>query len=121
MKIVTILSSRLQGSSALFWKEFLCFTKGTTKRYCVFSGTYELLDIARNHLNAETGEIDIPSKIDGKTVVDVVGDWIIGGNITAQIPGEEYEFDTLSDENLLPWFISNGWSDDYEKLAALIL
>ena len=66
-------------------------------------------------------EYEMPSKIDGKTVVDVVGDWIIGGNLTVQTPAEQYEFDTLLDENLLSWFILNGWSDDYRKLAALIL
>jgi hypothetical protein len=121
MKIVTILSSRIQGSSALFWREFLCFSKGTTKRYCVFCGTYELLDLAKNHMNTETGEYELPPKIDGKTVIDVVGDWIIGGNLTVQTPSEYYEFDTLLDENLLTWFISNRWPDDYKKLAALIL
>lgn len=121
MRIVTIVSSRVQGSPGLHWNEYLCFSKGSLRRYRIFTGTYELLDISTHYLNVETGKYETPAKIGEKSVVDIVGDWVVGGNITSQTPGEEYEFDTLLDKDLLNWFISNGWSDDYGKIAALII
>ncbi|MFM8606329.1 MAG: hypothetical protein ACKOBC_00010 [Hyphomicrobiales bacterium] len=121
MPIVTIISSRKYGSSARSWNEYLCLAKGKKKRHQIFTGSYELLDLSKNYLNQESGRYDVPQTIGGKTVTDVIGDWVVGGNITFQDLHDQYEFDNLQDEHLLAWILEQNWSVDYEKVVGILI
>lgn len=106
-----VIASREVSSMVSSWTEFLCVeldAEGTAFR--LFTGRYEALDEVHAYINPDTEQLDLPEEIDGKKVVGVEDDYVIGGDLT---PFEEDELLSLEDpdsEIVCSWLEAKNWT-----------
>lgn len=106
----TILASREVSSMASAWREFLCLTQGNVKNYRLFTGQYEALVSAYDYFNEETEEYKLPDEIDGKAVVGIEDEYIVGGDLQWSDVSKTVEFEEIKDPAIAEWLSASGWS-----------
>ena len=101
-RALAVLSRREESSMVSTWNVALCFCAGDDKRYRILEGRYTALAEAATYYNEETEEYELPTEINGLTVVGLEGDYIVGGELDWCNPEETVQFNDLADKELKP-------------------
>lgn len=109
-KQIEVLAEREESSMASTCTKYLCLQFGDSKAYCLFTGMYEGLEQASEYFNEDTEDYDLPEEIDGKKVVGIDDETVIGGDPSWSTSDEVIEFDTIADLALNKWLKEQGWS-----------
>lgn len=121
-KGVIELAEREQSSIVSTWTEFLTLSSGQSKKYLIASAGYEALAEIHEFFNEDKDDYDeIPEEINGQKVVQIEGEYIVGGPLIINSDYSGLEFDDPSDSELSTWLIDSGWdkltSNDIIKKA----
>jgi len=111
-----ILASREQSSMVSTWTEYLCLQRDEAGAFKLFTGQYEALAERDQFFNEETDEYDIPEEIDGKAVVGLEDDYVVGGDLGYFDEQQTISFKSPDDEALTEWLVSSGWSDKVDTV-----
>lgn len=111
-----ILASRVQSSMVSSWTEYLCLQRGDTEGYKLFTGQYEALAEKTQFFGEETGEYDIPEAIDGKTVIGLEDDYVVGGELGYFDDQQTVLFKSPDEQALVEWLDSSGWSEKVDTV-----
>ncbi len=98
------------------WTEYLCLQRDEAGSFKLFTGQYEALAERDQFFNEETGEYDIPEEIDGKAVVGLDDDYVVGGDLGYFDDQQTISFKSPDDEALAKWLVSSGWSDKVDTV-----
>ena len=105
-----IVATREGSSMVSSWTEYLCLTKLTEHRYTLFTGRYEAIAERSEYYNEETEDYDLPELIEGKTVVGLEDDYVVGGELTYYDGSEAVEFTDVDDKVVSAWLGDSAWS-----------
>jgi hypothetical protein len=101
-----IIAERERSSMAASWREYLRLALNDDGTATLAVCRYEVLASVDEFAN-EGGEVNLPDKIAGKTVVGVEDDWIVGGELTCYGSGWTYGQSEFS--GAIGWVRINGW------------
>ena len=106
---VRIIAEREKSSMASTWTEYLCIQNGKEKRIRLFTGMYEGLDEALKYYDEDTENYKLPKTIDGKNVVKVDDEVVVGGKLNFIDAKDMVEFDSINDSQLSEWLKHTRW------------
>jgi hypothetical protein len=113
----TILDERFySGSPAASWTQYLVLERLEDGKFKLDIRAYELLAEASEYYDEEKDDWNLPGQIDGKDVMGVEDEYVIGGDLLEN--SYDTEFDTrivftLPDQDILEgWLKKIGWFDD---------
>lgn len=112
-----ILASREESSIASAWREYLCLERTESGGYKLFTGQYEALEDRNKFFNEESREHHIPDEIDGKVVIGIEDDYVVGGELRYFDDEQAVIFESPDDQRVATWLHSSGWSDRIEVSA----
>ena len=101
------------------WTEYLCIQNGKEKQIRLFTGMYEGLDDALKYYDEDTEDYKLPRIIDGKNVVKVDDEVVVGGKLDFIDPKDMVEFDHIDDAQLLEWLNHTRRSTSLDKTQLL--
>ena len=107
-----VLASREEPSMVSMWTVYLCVSEGKIRRYTLFEGGYEVLAERSEYFNEETEDYDLPTEIDGKGVVGIDDDFVVGGELSWVNDYQKVDFDTLDDPKVREWMLENRWNPE---------
>jgi hypothetical protein len=113
-KIVTLASREDSGMTSVC-NEYLCLTRLPDGRYRLFTGRYEGLAERSQHYNEETEDYDLPDEIDGKVVVGMEDDYVVGGSPECYDDSQVVEFSERDVETATQWLRESGWSAKFPE------
>jgi hypothetical protein len=121
-KEVIELAERVKFSIVSSWTEYLTLSSGQSKKYLIAPAGSEALAETHEFFNEDKDDYDeIPEEINGQKVVQIEGEYIVGGPLIINSDYSGLEFDDPSDPELSTWLIDSGWdkltSNDIIKKA----
>ncbi len=114
-----IIAEREKSSMVSTWTEYLCIQNGKEKQIRLFTGMYEGLDDALKYYDEDTEDYKLPRIIDGKNVVKVDDEVVVGGKLDFIDPKDMVEFDHIDDAQLLEWLNHTRRSTSLDKTQLL--
>jgi hypothetical protein len=106
-----ILDEREASSMTSAWTEYLCLRIFSTGEFELFTGSYEGLDEAGNYWNEDTEEYDLPDEINGKKVLFIQDEYVIGGEIEYFNDDECVKASSVNDPRVVKWLSIQDWDD----------
>lgn len=79
-----VIAQRERSSLASTWNEYLCLSEGETESYKLFTGQYESLAELNDCYDEELEDYVLPEQIDGKAVMGIEDDYVVGGELQQQ-------------------------------------
>jgi hypothetical protein len=113
----TILYKRFySGSPAASWTQYLVLERLEDGKFKLDIRAYELLAEVSEYYDEEKEDWNLPGQIDGKDVVGVEDEYVIGGDLLENSYDTEIDTKiifTLPDQDILEsWLKKIGWFDD---------
>ena len=113
----TILDKRFySGSPAASWTQYLVLERLEDGKFKLDIRAYELLAEVSEYYDEEKEDWNLPGQIDGKDVVGVEDEYVIGGDLLENSYDTEIDTKiifTLPDQDILEsWLKKIGWFDD---------
>ena len=101
------------GSPAASWDEYLVLEKLDDGRFKLDIRVYEVLTESGNYFDEEKDDYVLPTQIDGKNVVGLIDEYVIGGDLVQmQDDTPKIFFKTFDQEILAGWLKMIGWNND---------
>ena len=116
---VVIVAERENSSMASNWTEYLCLCNGKEQAFQLFTGMYEDLAVASDYYNEETCDYNLPEQINGKMVVKIDDDVVVGGELGFTEFEDMIEFNQLDDPQLVQWLTNSRWNNNEKIKKAL--
>lgn len=114
---IVVVDSREQSTMASSWREYLC-VRWFGDRVELSVRMHEGLANASAFPENDVGERIIPLQIDGKTVVGVDDDVVVGGDLGCN-DDEPQTFLLADGTGMTEWFNARNWSES-EKLSYIV-
>jgi hypothetical protein len=111
---IKIIDERfVSGSPAASWDEYLVLEKLEDGRFKLDIRVYEVLTESGNYFDEEKDDYVLPAQIDGKNVVGLIDEYVIGGDLVQmQDDTPEITFKIFDQEILSGWLKMIGWSNE---------
>ena len=109
----TILDERRQSGRVSSWNEYLCLQRLSSNEFEISVCGYEILGERDAYYNEENDEFELPETIDGKSVVTIEDEWVVGGNLVNH--SDELmplRFRTEEVADLIVWLKDANWYSD---------
>jgi hypothetical protein len=111
---VEVISEREEWTHTFSYSEFLCFEKRGANTFELSLRAYDALAEYGEYCD-DDGEYQNPTEIDGKEVIAVEGEFIIGGDLSVVI--ENSSFASPSKEDVIAWLKSVHWDEaEFDKI-----
>lgn len=114
---LSIIASREQSSMVSGWTEYLCLQRDEGEAFKLFTGQYEALAERNKYFNEATGEYEVPEVIDGKPVVGLEDDYVVGGELVYFDDQQAVSFQSPDDRAVVEWLQSSGWSQKVDTVT----
>jgi len=117
---ITILDERRQSGRVSSWNEYLCLRRLSSNEFEISVCGYEILGERDAYYNEESDEFELPETIDGKPVVTIEDEWVVGGNLVNH-SDELMPLRFMAEEvdGLIVWLKDANWYSDavIEKIS----
>jgi len=110
---ITILDDRRQFGRVSSWHEYLCLQRLSSNEFEISVCGYEILGERDAYYNEESDEFELPETIDGKSVVAIEDEWVVGGYLVNH--SDELmplRFRTEEIDDLIDWLKYAKWYSD---------
>ena len=78
---ITIIDERRQSGRVSSWNEYLCLQRLSSDEFEISVCGYEVLGERDAYYDEESDEYKLLETIDGKEVVAIEDEWVVGGNL----------------------------------------
>jgi hypothetical protein len=103
-----VLDSRENSSMASTWTEYLRLRVTEPGTALLEVCMYEALAEAPDWSDDDEGRV-LPDEIDGKKVIGIDDDWIVGGDLCCIDDNKQLAFDKNNIEQALQWLTETRW------------
>jgi hypothetical protein len=108
-----IIDERRQSGRVSSWNEYLCLQRLRINEFEISVCGYEILGERDAYYNEESDEFDLPETIDGKLVVAIEDEWVVGGSLVNH--SDELmplRFGREEVDGLIVWLKDANWYSD---------
>lgn len=107
---MVVIAEREGTSMASMWNEYLCLVPGEDEPYRLFTGKYEALAECDDFYDEGLDDYVLPDTIDGKAVVGIEDDLVVGGDLVWEDGSDIIEFSNVFDPILKSWLDETRWT-----------
>lgn len=106
-----IIATRESYNMLSNYTEYLCLDYTVKGNYKLFQGRYEWLGYSSDFYDDDKDDFVLPPVIDGKKVVGIEDDFVVGGELEVFNDDLVVSFDNNSLDAAISWLKMTGWID----------
>ena len=110
---ITIIDERRQSGRVSSWNEYLCLQRLSSDEFEISVCGYEVLGERDAYYDEESDEYKLLETIDGKEVVAIEDEWVVGGNLvnhSDELMPLRFGIEEVDD--LIAWLGDANWYSD---------
>ena len=106
-----VFSEKYDSNMMDTWTVYLLLVRHLDGTFEIGGAQYEILGTASSYSDEDCG-ILLPKKIDGKSVVGVEGDYVVGGELSLEFSQySTFRFTEFCREEIVDYLASEGWEE----------
>jgi hypothetical protein len=108
--MIQIAASRERATPGSSWCEYLCVEQAPDLlTFRLWTGQYEPLADRNDFYDPQTDDYCLPDEIDGKEVIGIEDDYVVGGDLAPVGDDVALSFTDPAAPEVQEWLNSNGW------------